>query len=672
MASGIGARVGDWVEVRPLAEIMATLDENGALEATPFMPEMAQYAGRRFQIVKSAHKTCDPTGASELRRMADAVHLATRCDGTAHDGCEARCLLFWKRAWLKPADGPGADVASPAPTDDVDLSRLHVATRRTTESGELRYRCQVTEIVAATTPLPISNLRQYVEDVASGNAPPVEFARELAHAYAKAVVRKALRLIGLGDSRSTARRPGVATTAARNAAKLDLEVGEWVKIRPAEEILATLDDNRKNRGLVFEQEMLRHCGKTYRVLARLSRIIDEKSGKMIALANDCIALEGLTCRGLDNRQRLFCPRGPFFYWREAWLERANAPTGVNAPLPRRSANAATFAVEVSFDESEARSQWEELEKRGTPFQTRAWILPWLQIVAPKFGATPVYVTVRDRHTQRAVMFFPLCRRRWRGLATIEFPDLGLSDYNAPLTAPDLDLDAAEIRDLWDQIHRGLPPADIVRFDKVPTTFRGRDNPIARLEWMQRTELCAWELRLPPKRELYDERALDRKTRKEHRRKRKHLAERVGAFELRHAATPSDGEAIFDALRNQRRVRFQRTRRSDVLDNPCFLAFYRALILDKWRPFVDLSALKAGDTILSALFALRHDGAYLLLMHSFEPTLEALSPGIVAIDEMVTHLIESGDRCFDFTVGNEAYKREFGARATPLASGLSIR
>jgi len=325
MASATGPRVGDWVEIRPLAEIMATLDENGALEATPFMPEMAQYAGQRFQIAKSAHKTCDPTGSSELRRVADAVHLTTRCDGAAHDGCEARCLLFWKRAWLKPVDSRVAGEPSPAPGDDVDLSRLHKATRRTTESGELRYRCQVTEIVAATTPLPTSNLRQYVEDVASRNIPPVEFARELARAYAKAIGRKALRLIGLDGSRASVRKPGAAM--ARDAAKLDLAIGEWVKIRPAEEIRATLDDESKNRGLVFEQEMLRHCGKTYRVVARLSRIIDENSGRMIKLTNDCIALDGLTCRGLDNRKRLFCPRGPFFYWRESWLERTDPPPG---------------------------------------------------------------------------------------------------------------------------------------------------------------------------------------------------------------------------------------------------------------------------------------------------------------------------------------------------------
>jgi CelD/BcsL family acetyltransferase involved in cellulose biosynthesis len=342
---------------------------------------------------------------------------------------------------------------------------------------------------------------------------------------------------------------------------------------------------------------------------------------------------------------------------------------MSASPPLRPASARAFTVEVSFDSAEVSSQWAELETCGTPFQTRAWLLPWRRIVAPKFGATPIYVTVRDRSTRRAVMFIPLCGRRWRGQATIEFSDLGLNDYNAPLTAPDLDLDAADMRDLWDQICRALPAADIVRFDKVPATFRGRDVPIARLEWMRRSELCAWELRLPPTRELYDQRTLDRKTRKEHRRKRKHLAERVGAFELCRAARPSDGEAIFDALRNQRSVRFRRNRRNDVLVDPCLLAFYRAVIFDEWSPFVDLSALKAGDTILAALFALRHEGAYLLLMHSFEPALEAVSPGIVAIDEMVTRVIESGDRCFDFTIGNEAYKREFGVRAMPLASGL---
>src|SRR5258708_29124462 len=92
--------VGDWVEVRSKEEILQTLDSKGQLDGMPFMPEMFQFCSQRFQVYKRAHKTCDPDFRS--RSIHDAVHLETRCDGQAHGGCQAGCLLFWKEAWLKP------------------------------------------------------------------------------------------------------------------------------------------------------------------------------------------------------------------------------------------------------------------------------------------------------------------------------------------------------------------------------------------------------------------------------------------------------------------------------------------------------------------------------------------------------------------------------------------
>src|ERR1700691_3776450 len=102
-------KVGDWVEVRSKDEILATLDRTGQLDGMPFMPEMFNFCGKRYQVYKRAHKTCDTVSPVRGRRVADAVHLETRCDGSGHVGCQAGCLLFWKMAWLKPvaaiADG---------------------------------------------------------------------------------------------------------------------------------------------------------------------------------------------------------------------------------------------------------------------------------------------------------------------------------------------------------------------------------------------------------------------------------------------------------------------------------------------------------------------------------------------------------------------------------------
>ena len=315
-------RVGDWVEVRPLTEIMATLDANGRLDGMPFMPEMVRYCGQRFQIVKSAHKTCDPTGQGNLRRLSDAVHLPTRCDGSGHDGCEARCLLFWKTAWLKCADGPGgAEAISPEP-EPRDLERLCADTRyASNDDSAVRYRCQATEIVNATTALGSRDLRQYVADLASGNVAPSRFVSQFTIAVKDLVASRAGRIL------SRMRRPQRAgSTAApepsQAAETKTLEPGEFVQVRPVRDIARTLDGNGKNRGLSYEREMERYSGATFRVGYRPRQIIDERTGRKIRLGNDCIVLEGLVCAGLDNRGRLFCPRSSYLYWREAWLRRA--------------------------------------------------------------------------------------------------------------------------------------------------------------------------------------------------------------------------------------------------------------------------------------------------------------------------------------------------------------
>src|SRR5262245_34714963 len=111
-------RAGDWVQVRTKEEILRTLDAKGRLDELPFMPEMLRYCGKTMRVGKRAHKTCDPALGIGGRKMESTVHLENiRCDGSAHDGCEAGCLIFWKEAWLRrvesgPATQPSASKAS--------------------------------------------------------------------------------------------------------------------------------------------------------------------------------------------------------------------------------------------------------------------------------------------------------------------------------------------------------------------------------------------------------------------------------------------------------------------------------------------------------------------------------------------------------------------------------
>ena len=96
------SRPGEFVEVRSAEEILATLDENGMLDNLPFTPEMLRFCGKTYPVSKRADSTCDTVSNSGMREMVETVHLnGLRCDGSAHGGCQAGCLLFWKEAWLK-------------------------------------------------------------------------------------------------------------------------------------------------------------------------------------------------------------------------------------------------------------------------------------------------------------------------------------------------------------------------------------------------------------------------------------------------------------------------------------------------------------------------------------------------------------------------------------------
>ena len=99
---------------------------------------------------------------------------------------------------------------------------------------------------------------------------------------------------------------------------LNLRAGELVQVRSKEEIMATLDKHHRNRGLLFDGEMIPYCGGIYRVLRRVNHIIDEKTGKMVNMKWACIILEGVVCRSDFHR---LCPRAIYPYWRENWLTR---------------------------------------------------------------------------------------------------------------------------------------------------------------------------------------------------------------------------------------------------------------------------------------------------------------------------------------------------------------
>jgi hypothetical protein len=114
-------------------------------------------------------------------------------------------------------------------------------------------------------------------------------------------------------------RPRLTSDSIQKAS-LGLRPGEWVEVKSAKEIFATLDHHGKLKGLAFNREMAKFCGRRFRVYKRLEKMILESTGELRRIKTPTVMLEGVFCDGEAHDK---CDRSCFCFWREAWLRRVN-------------------------------------------------------------------------------------------------------------------------------------------------------------------------------------------------------------------------------------------------------------------------------------------------------------------------------------------------------------
>ncbi|HZW54372.1 MAG TPA: hypothetical protein VFF00_10065 [Candidatus Elarobacter sp.] len=96
--------------------------------------------------------------------------------------------------------------------------------------------------------------------------------------------------------------------------------GDWVRVRDAEAIRATLDERGALRGLTFTDEQWAYCGKTFRVDAVVRRMMND-AGRMRRIART-VALDGVMCDGPNRNGG--CGRSCPLLFRDEWLEPSSA------------------------------------------------------------------------------------------------------------------------------------------------------------------------------------------------------------------------------------------------------------------------------------------------------------------------------------------------------------
>lgn len=294
---------------------------------------------------------------------------------------------------------------------------------------------------------------------------------------------------------------------------------------------------------------------------------------------------------------------------------------------------------------------------ASAFQQPLWLENFYRHLPKNRHAVPLIVTIRDNDGLAGVV--PLIRRRKSGLRLVEATDLGVTDYAAPILSQRLM--ACDPTDLRKSFRRAIGGHDILRIRPV------RDEHVA--AWNQLIDCAASALdfsahavELTEPFEDWRATHLDRKVASQMTRKGKRWRKQHDVALERLV----DEKAIRLAIANLAKLRAGRFE-GDPIQEPFVEAFY-----------ADVAAQGAGEGVAETwiitsdnepagiLFGLTDRGRFLyLLIGADYDGFGRHSPGLQMYDGIMEDWLSRGGSVFDLTIGDEPFKRQFGAQPTSM-------
>jgi len=338
----------------------------------------------------------------------------------------------------------------------------------------------------------------------------------------------------------------------------------------------------------------------------------------------------------------------------------------STPGRSRVAAAAKLEVQLSIYDGLAAIErdWRVFEKTAdcTVFQTFDWASAWYRNIGAHKGARPVIVAARDG--AGALLFIlPFAIEAAGPVRRLTWFASDLCDYNAPLLETEFSahIDPARFLELWCDIVARLQSHpdfcyDLIHFEKMPEKVGGQANPMLGLP-VSLNPSNAYLTSLSGDWEAFYTVKRSSATRRRDRTKRKRLAE-SGEVKFISSANAEDVAASFEILMQQKTQQFARMGVANIFARPGYSEFYREVATTK-RDLVHVSRLDVGTVPAAVNYGLTFRGCYYHVLASYtDHELSKFGPGAAHLHDLMAYAIGKGCNTFDFTIGDERYKRDW--------------
>lgn len=289
----------------------------------------------------------------------------------------------------------------------------------------------------------------------------------------------------------------------------------------------------------------------------------------------------------------------------------------------------------------------------SPAQSPAWVSAWVAETKPDF----VVATLSLGGVPSYALAVEIVRRGPFHIARL----LGGHHANgnfSPLARAAPPLSRAHLEMLINSIGKERPDIDLLSLERVADTIQDRTNPLMALPCLQSPN-PALAVDLSGGFDALLQRPSGKRKRKKNRSQSRKF-EAAGGFRLVTATTPDEVSRFLDAFFAMKQERFRKMGLTDVFAasevRQFFHRLFRDALAEKEPPFVldglevagQLRAVtgssRCGDRLVCEFGAIRED------------ELSRLSPGDFLFFDNIRRACEEGLALYDFSVGDEPYKR----------------
>ncbi len=311
---------------------------------------------------------------------------------------------------------------------------------------------------------------------------------------------------------------------------------------------------------------------------------------------------------------------------------------------------------VSVASSEALAEYADFCRSAlfAPAQSPGWVRNWTAQVEP----APLIATLSVEGRPVFVLALEISRKGPFRVARFMGGRHANGNFAAcdPRWLPEADL--AAVRTMLSAISRVRPDIDLIALERLLPDLDGVANPLARLPHFPSPNLSL-AVDLAGGFDALLARASGKRKRKKHRAQMRKF-DAVGSHRRIEAKTAEEVHWLLDAFFEMKEFRFRKMGIANVFGDPEVRAFFRALFIDALaqdRPPFVLHGLEVAGK-LRAITGSSHSGGRLICEFGAiaEDDLGHTSPGDFLFFDNIQEACETGFAVYDFSVGDEPYKR----------------